>query len=196
MSLDAILAAIEEEASGTVDALLSDARKRAAAATSTAATRADAERLRLSASRDAAAELAASRTINQARLTADRALRAAQEGLYQTALDRARVRLAKVRATPGYERIFRTLLTEAQAALTDADTVSIDPRDRALAAAALEETHTEAAIDASLETWGGVEVRTTDGRVVKNTLEARLYKADPALRQIAVSMCPELVRGM
>jgi vacuolar-type H+-ATPase subunit E/Vma4 len=51
----------------------------------------------------------------------------------------------------------------------------IDPRDEALAPQG----------ESTLETWGGVELEAADGRVVRNTLEERLRRAEPELRRLA-----------
>lgn len=196
MALDEILAAIERETERSVESVLQDARDRVAAADRSAGARADEERRRMSHSRDEAAELAAARTVNQARLAADRALRQAQEELFAGALREVRRRLVEVRSGPEYESLFDELLDEALQVLPDARTAVVDARDLDLAGRAVRRAGLDLEIDASLETWGGVELRSGDGRIVRNTLESRLDKADPALRRMAVSRCPELVVGV
>ena len=49
----------------------------------------------------------------------------------------------------------------------------------------------ELEVDASLDTWGGVEVAGADGRRVRNTLEERLARADAELRLTAARLIPE-----
>lgn len=194
MPLPEILTAIEDEAAARAAAIAVDARRRSEAVLSAARERAESERRRLAAARDGAAGLASARIVNQARLEADRALHAAQEELYQQAVDQARHRLSSLRETPAYPEVFGVLLAEAQRALPDADTVRIDPRDDDVASSALDPGH-PIVVDRSLTTWGGVQLTTDDGRLVDNTLESRLYRADPALRRLAVSICPELATG-
>jgi vacuolar-type H+-ATPase subunit E/Vma4 len=194
MPLPEILTAIDEEANRQVSSIEQDARRRGQAILDEARAKAKAERARLSTSREAAGRQTVARLVNHARLEADRALRLAQEELYQTALQRAGARLAKVRDTASYPAVFTDLLVEATDFLPDAITLAVDPRDEHLARTVTQDLGLSFEISPSLTTWGGVQLTTGDGRLVENTLESRLYKADPALRRLAVSMCPELVR--
>jgi vacuolar-type H+-ATPase subunit E/Vma4 len=194
MALREILAAIDEEARAEISSIERDTQERSQAILAEAEERAKAERERLTSSRDAAARRTASRLVNRARLEADRALRSAQEDLYQTVLERAGARLSELRTTEAYPKVFTELLLEAHHALPDARTLLIDPRDRAIAEDAATDLGLKLEIEPTLDTWGGVHLTTGDGRLVENTLESRLYKADPALRRLAVSICPELVK--
>jgi len=115
------------------------------------------------------------RLVNAARLEALRKTRAAQEAVYAAAHAQVREQLQRARDRPDYARLFTSLLAHAQTALTDAAVIRIDPRDAALA------PHAESTID----TWGGVELEAADGRMVRNTLEERLRRAEPELRRLA-----------
>ena len=194
MPLPEILTAIDEEANRQISSIEQDAHRRGQAILDEARAQAREERQRLSASRDAAGRQTAARLVNHARLEADRALRSAQEELYQTALEHAGARLAALRDTTSYPAVFTDLLVEANHFLPDAQTLAVDPRDEQLARMVTQDLGLSLEISPTLESWGGVQLTTGDGRLVENTLESRLYKADPALRRLAVSMCPELVR--
>ena len=51
-------------------------------------------------------------------------------------------------------------------------------------------------VDAALRTAGGLELATVDGRrSVRNTLESRTWRADRALRSLAVAEIPALSGG-
>ena len=52
----------------------------------------------------------------------------------------------------------------------------VDPRDADLAGGVAPGLR----VDATLDTWGGVELASDDGRTVRNTLEERLANAEPA----------------
>ena len=194
MPLPEILTAIDEEANRQISSIEQDAHRRGQAILDEARAQAREERQRLSASRDAAGRQTAARLVNHARLEADRALRSAQEELYQTALDHAGARLAALRDTTSYPAVFTDLLVEANDFLPDAQILAVDPRDEQLARTVTQDLGLSLEISPTLASWGGVQLTTGDGRLVENTLESRLYKADPALRRLAVSMCPELVR--
>ena len=90
-----------------------------------------------------------------------------------------RAELAGLRATGAYPDLFRALLAEARAALPEAHELRVDRRDVELArplAGGLR-------LDPTLETWGGVELVSDDGRTVRNTVEERLANAELLLRR-------------
>lgn len=119
------------------------------------------------------------RRLNRARLTALRARSRAREHLFAEALARAQAHLAQARQGPNYPRLLRALVVEAVAHLDSDITLRADPRD----ADALRAIAPDIPISFDLTTWGGVEARTRDGRVVViNTLEARLAQAEASLR--------------
>jgi vacuolar-type H+-ATPase subunit E/Vma4 len=115
------------------------------------------------------------RLVNAARLEALRQTRASQETIFAAAHSQLRERLREARSRPDYAALFAALLAEAQAALPGATVIRIDPLDAALA------PHAESTLD----TWGGVELEAADGRIVRNTLEERLRRAEPELRRLA-----------
>ncbi|MBI4673211.1 MAG: hypothetical protein HY741_16280 [Chloroflexi bacterium] len=120
------------------------------------------------------------RRLNRARLDSLRASSSAREQLFTQALGCAQERLAQLRSDPGYADILRALVQEALAQLDGAVIVRADPRDEKILHTLLEGMP----IEFDLETWGGIEARTLDGRIrVVNTLEARLEQAEVVLRQ-------------
>jgi vacuolar-type H+-ATPase subunit E/Vma4 len=185
MALTHILAAIEAQ----VDAEIRQIEQRTAAATAqiraAAADEAHAigERYR----RDVLAQLEheRARRLNRARLAALRATSRAREQLFADALAAARALLARARAGDGYAATLRALAEEALAQIDGEALLRADPRDEAL----LRALFPQARIAGDLETWGGVEARTLDGRiVVVNTLEARLEQAQDMLRPIVMPL--------
>jgi vacuolar-type H+-ATPase subunit E/Vma4 len=81
-------------------------------------------------------------------------------------------------------------LDESLANLADAEVVQVDPRDVAIAEQVRSQRSLKLCIAPDIETWGGVVVRTADGRAVRNTLEERLERADPFLRPVVASIVP------
>lgn len=179
MPLSDILAAIDA-------ATAAEARRiEARAATAVAATAAEAERdaaaIRERRRREVEPTVVheRARRLNRARLAALRARSEAREALFAEALARARERLAHTRQTPEYPGVLASLVHEALAQLDGGATLRADPRDAAL----LADLAPGVTVSLDLDTWGGVEARTADGRVVVvNTLEARLAQAESQLR--------------
>lgn len=205
MSLEAILAAIEASGEAEVAHLRAEAESRARQildeAERKAATRR--EEARRAALRPAAGERA--RRLHQAKLEALRTVGEVRNRLVETALVETRQRLAGLCADPVYPLVLRQLIDEAIRALgphplipspvrNRADrrgggeeglpVLEADPRDEALLHRILDELGLDLPIALSLTCWGGVVARSGDGRVVvTNTLEARLERATPFLRQ-------------
>jgi vacuolar-type H+-ATPase subunit E/Vma4 len=118
--------------------------------------------------------------LNRARLAALRATSRAREQFFVDALARAQALLAGARNDPCYPAVLRALAEEALGQLDGEARLRADPRDEPL----LHALFPQVQIAADLETWGGVEARTLDGRiVVVDTLEARLDQAQDMLRQ-------------
>lgn len=123
------------------------------------------------------------RRMNRARLASLRATSQARERLYIQALNCARDRLTNLRADPDYPAILFALLTEALEQIDGESIVRTDPRDSAVVQS-LHTTFPRTRFEFDLQTCGGVEARTLDGRIrVLNTVEARLEQANEALRQ-------------
>lgn len=196
MGLEEILAAVEEEAASSISSIEADAERSVRTATDEATERARTERNRISHRRDAAAGAARARIVNLAQLEADRAVRAAQEEVFSGILAQVVDRLSTLRSTDDYRSHFTRLTSECHQVLNDATVMSVDHRDSALAQEVIAELGLDLDVQADLDTWGGMDLSTDDGRFVRNTLETRLDKAMPVLRQVAVGIAPELGASM
>jgi len=177
MALADILATIRGEAG-------QEARRRLAASSARAdevlaQAQALAAQSRAEMEADAESEAAGLRTreLDRARLRVQRTEQEARETIYQAAHAQVRAALELSRSGEDYPRLFRALLQEAQRALPDAAVVRIDPRDAGLAEGI--------SIETTLHSWGGAELVAADGRLVRNTLEERLRRAEPELRRLA-----------
>lgn len=140
------------------------------------------------------------RRINQARLEQIRTVSEAGERLFHKALARARARLAGLRAQADYHSILCALATEALSQIDGTAIIHADASDEAIMRAHFGDRQ----LVFDLHTWGGVEVRTTDERIiVLNTLEARLEQAAVRLRETLMPLfdregeaCPPMTMAM
>jgi vacuolar-type H+-ATPase subunit E/Vma4 len=196
MAAEEIITAIDEEADENVRAIIGEAQKRAGVLRDQAEARAAAERDRLAHARDDESDEAAARVLNRARLEADRTLRSAQDALFREALDLTRQRLAGLRQWDEYDAVFSRLLDEGLSALKGADRVEVAPADSERARMAGHEKGIDLAVDATVESAGGMRLSTSDGRAFDNLLESRLLRAEPWLRSLAITICPELAEGL
>lgn len=146
------------------------------------------EEARAAASTPAVGERA--RILHHARLEALRIVGDVRETLVDTALDQARGRLASIRLDTCYPAVLRRLTEEAFDELgvsieeIGKTRVEADRRDRSLMERILFDLGLDLPVSYELDCWGGLIVRSEDGRVViVNTLEARLERATPYLRR-------------
>lgn len=184
MALKHILRAMEAEIEAEIQQIKAEAEAEAAAILAEA--RQEAEAIRQRHRQDVLPALRAeqARLINQAKLAALRARMAAREGFLEEALGLARRKLAGLRERDDYPRLLRASTQEALADLGSQVCLRVDPQDAELMAQIADELHLKAEIEPSLPCLGGLEARTADGRVVAcNTIEARLEKAQPLIRQ-------------
>jgi V/A-type H+-transporting ATPase subunit E len=198
MSLEAILASIESSGETEIEGLRREAESHArqiveAAERKAAIAREEARRAALW---PAAAERA--RRLHQAKLEALRTVGEIRNRLIETTLSETRQRLAELRADPDYPLILRRLIAEAIDALGEAElqtgraVLKIDPRDEPSLAAILNEMNVNLQVVTALHGWGGVIVTSGDGRVVvNNTLESRLERTTPFLRQDLLTFIEE-----
>jgi len=128
--------------------------------------------------REAEARDEAERALALARLDAAAIVRAAREESFAELLDGLRVQLAALRDSERYPQLLRLLVDESRAALPVAGVLRVDPRDAELARPLARGLR----LEPDLETWGGAELATDDGRLVRNTFEERLANAEPLLR--------------
>jgi vacuolar-type H+-ATPase subunit E/Vma4 len=182
MALGDLLAGLEAEAAAEAARLEAETREEADRIVE--AARAEARALQEQAARAGEAELRreAEQRRALARLAAAAAVREAREDAFREFLADMRARLEALRESSKYPAVLRALIRESSAALPSATTLRIDPRDASLAAGLLGELDLELDVVAALETAGGVELASDDGRTVRNTIEERLANAEPALR--------------
>ncbi len=196
MSLEAILNAIEasgeqelvqleQETEARIQQILAEAEQKAAMRQDLA---------RQTAVSPAAGERA--RRLHQARLEALRIVAMSRDQLVASVVEQTRRRLTKLHDEPIYARVLRELIEEAIRVLGDEEINSktagssqqpwleIDARDERLVREILPDLGLDLVIRTTLDCWGGVAVYSGDGRiVVTNTLETRLERATPYLRQ-------------
>lgn len=198
MSLEAILASIESSGEAELERLHTETESRvqqvlAAAERKAALVR---EETRRAALWPAAAERA--RRLHQAKLESLCTTGEVRNRLIELTLSETRQRLADLRADPDYARILRHLIAEAMTALGEEElrsgraALEIDPRDEPHICPILNELGHHLQVVSSLQGWGGIVVTSGDGRVVvNNTLETRLERATPFLRQDLVAFIEE-----
>jgi vacuolar-type H+-ATPase subunit E/Vma4 len=179
------LAQLEQETEALVQQILAEAEQKAA--------------LRKDLARQTAVSPAAgerARRLHQARLEALHIVAAARDQLVTAALEQTRRCLMELRREPLYARVLQGLIEEAIRALGDEELNSgtaeitkqpwleIDPRDENLVREILLDLDLDLSTKATLSSWGGVAVYSGDGRIiVTNTLETRLERVTPYLRQ-------------
>jgi vacuolar-type H+-ATPase subunit E/Vma4 len=133
----------------------------------------------LAAAPEAQARAEAEQALALVRLEVSGAARSARDEAFVSLLAGVRAELAGVRTTDAYPELFRALLAEARAALPAARELRVDGRDLELATPLAGGLR----LDPTLETSGGVELVSDDGRTVRNTVEERLANAELLLRR-------------
>lgn len=193
MSLEVILAAIEAAGQAELTRRQADldtqvAQIAAEAESAASAHQAEAARLAL-----APAGRERARLLHNARLESLRLMGQTRQALVAAALAGTQQQLSGMRQLPGYPDLLRRLMIEALAALGPEEAaghpphVCVDARDEAAAWDCLSANGSlaQATLETSLDCWGGVIVRSGDGRIViDNRLEARLERATPMLRRV------------
>ena len=180
MALDDLLAAMRSEADEEIARLERDSRREETEILERAAEHARALEGELLRAADAELEAELRRRQSHARLDALVALREARERAFADLLEGARARLAALRGGDRHGGVLAALLSESRAALPGARILHVDPRDEGLARELVGDGQLELRPD--LDTVGGLELETHDGRLLRNTLEARLVAAEPRLR--------------
>ena len=134
------------------------------------------------------------RILHRARLESLRIVGDVMDDLVDTALTRARERLASIRADPCYPDVLRTLTEEALAELASDGNAQLlaDPRDERWLKNILSDMKLELPVRYELNCWGGLIAKSADGRVVViNTFEARLERAMIFLRRYLAALFEE-----
>jgi V/A-type H+-transporting ATPase subunit E len=170
-------ARLEEETQAEADRIVQEAREQAG-------------RLQEQAVRSQEREVReeAERRRAHARLESAAALREVREQAFQELLGEVRQRLGTLRERPDYPALLRALVREGLTALPVASTLRVDPRDEGLADELLRELDTRLDVSTTLETAGGAELVSGDGRTVRNTAEERVSNAEPGLRLLFAEM--------
>jgi vacuolar-type H+-ATPase subunit E/Vma4 len=181
MALEELLAGLEAEAESEAARLEAETLEEAERILG--AARAEAHALLEEAARTSEHELQheAEQQRALARLRAATAAREAREEAFQEFLADVQARLGAIRGEAEYPSVLRALIDESVSALAAGTVLRVDPRDERLAAELTRDLG-RLTVVAALETAGGVELASADGRTVRNTLEERLANAEPALR--------------
>lgn len=124
------------------------------------------------------------RLLSEAKLVALREVMDAREALLEDAFNAAQVELAGLRDKPEYPRYLNQLTREVVGQLGDELSIVVDARDEARMYRITGELGVQARISIGLDTAGGLEGSTPDGRVtVVNTIEMRLQRSRRYLRR-------------
>jgi vacuolar-type H+-ATPase subunit E/Vma4 len=182
VGLEELLSALRTEAAEEAARIETESRREAERILAEA--RAEARRLEEEPARaqEAALEAEAGRRLALARLDAARAVREARERAFADALAALREALAGLREEARYPDVLPELVREACGGLPGGRELRVDPRDRSLAEEAARGLGAKVEVFPALATWGGVELASDDGRLLRNTLEERLANAEPSLR--------------
>ncbi len=195
MALNDILEAIRLEATAEAAELRSKGKREAESILAQAARAAEQRLTEISTAREEETADAARVVRNRAQLEVNRRLRRAREAVYESALAEVKTRLAAIRDNAHYPQVFTDLVEESRQALPEGRILRVDPRDLELAERAADR-ETRLKVETSLSTWGGVELWTDDGRRVLNTIEARLERAGPQLRQTFARLVAPITGGL
>lgn len=190
MSLDAVLEQINQQGASQIKAILAEAEMEAAHIVQQAV--AESNDIRNHAGREGKARGALERAgiLQQAQLDALKIIGENQSSLIEDAVQQARRRLEQAREKESYPGLLRQLTLEAirqiSVSLAPGDSIRLlaDPRDESLLSAFLPEISHPVEPRYNLHTQGGVVAETCDRQIiVYNTLETRLERAMPYLRE-------------
>jgi vacuolar-type H+-ATPase subunit E/Vma4 len=178
MAIEDIFKALEEQADSEVNHILHVATVQSDAVEHEA--RDEAERItgaKIEAA-DHAVRSKATKAVNAARLQVERDLAKVRDEAVDAVFADAKSRLAAMRGTAEYERIFAALAKEALTGMDGACEVLVAPEDADLAAKTVAALGVDAKVSPTLDTIGGLVVSAHEGRVVRrNTFESRMLKA-------------------
>lgn len=178
MAIEDIFRALEEQADGEVNHILHVATVQSDTIEHEA--RDEAQRItqaRIDAA-DATVRSKATKAVNAARLQVKRDLAEVRDNAVDAVFAEATTRLAAMRGTAEYERVFTALAKEAFTGMDAECEVQVAPADADLAAKVVRELGVPATVSPTLDTIGGLVVSAHGGRVVRrNTFESRMLKA-------------------
>lgn len=178
MAIEDIFRALEEQADRDCRDILDSAKATAKSIEADSKTEAEAIKAERVAAADASVRTRAGQLVNAAKLANMKEMAAAKDRGIASVYDGASAKIAALRGSAGYAKLFTALAEEALAGVTATDiVVKADPSDKKLAESALKELGVSGTVDASLSTTGGLVVLTRGGRIRRrNTIEDRLEK--------------------
>jgi vacuolar-type H+-ATPase subunit E/Vma4 len=190
LSAQALLENLRAAARGQIEQIEENGRQRAERIVSAARAEAEAQKERILS--DGRAKLNRTQALIEQRAII-RALQIhadARQSLIEEALQKARNSFDALRARQDYPAIFEMLVIEALDALRPSllpgqhAILRVDPRDMDLCQTVIENLAQLPEVRADLQCYGGCETETEDGLVtVRNTINARFERAQPAVRQ-------------
>ena len=193
MALEDILETLRRQGEAEVAAINRDHEAEAADLVQSARQEAKQAEAAASVARDEALQREAAIIRHRAELHVERRLQEAREAVFQEILGRAKDRMSRYRTDPGYAATLGDLLDECRAFLGEVAGVEIDPRDAGLA----EQIRAQVGpveVETTLDSWGGLVAHDGRGVYVRNTLEARLNRAEAELRRQIGDLVPGLGR--
>ncbi|MHB8762314.1 MAG: V-type ATP synthase subunit E [Coriobacteriia bacterium] len=177
MAIEDIFKALEEQADSEVNQILHAATVQADTLEHEA--RDEAERIirtRIAAAEEAV-RMKAAKALNAARLQVRRDQASVRDSAVDAVFEKATLRLAGLRGTKEYERVFAALAQEAFAGTSGECELLVAPEDAELATKVVAELKVACTLSPTLESIGGLVVAMNGGRVVRrNTFESRLDK--------------------
>jgi vacuolar-type H+-ATPase subunit E/Vma4 len=177
MAIEDIFRALEEQADEEIAELLRIAKLQATTIEHEAREEADRITQARVTSADEATRIRVAKTVNAARLASRRNLAAVRDQAVDRVFGEAATKLASLRGTPEYERIFKAFAEEAIANADGEIELLVAPGDEALARQVASELGVECTVTPTLKTSGGLAVSLHAGRVMRNnTFESRLAK--------------------
>jgi vacuolar-type H+-ATPase subunit E/Vma4 len=189
MSLKAILNAIHSSAQAQIDEIEKQADTRGGEILANARLEAQEIREESCAAVAAPATQKRSQILHRARQEALTIVGNEREILIEASLDQIRSQLSSIRTDTVYPSVLYKLTREVTMELDDSAEdvgkaiLGADPRDKSLFKTILPNLGIDPAVHYELDCWGGVIAKSEDGRVVViNTLEARLQRAIPHVR--------------
>ncbi len=185
MSIEDIIAALDEECRAECQAIFQEAEREARRIIEQA--EADAEGIRQSKREKmiASAESEAAALLYSARLRAKNLVVGVKESILEQVLENAREEIQKLRADPLYPRLMSSLLEEAMAVVGDQGVLHVDPRDREVAEEVLAQAGLDGrfSIETDLDCSGGLVLSDREGRInIVNTFDERLKRAKERLK--------------
>lgn len=177
MAIEDIFRALEQQADDECRDILNAADIQAASIVEEARAEADRIKQRKLDAVEEGLRARAGKIVNDARLDAKRALAGVREDLVNEVFDTAASRLAQLRGSAQYERVFRDLAEEALAGADGECRVSVNPDDVSLANKVLADLGVRGEVVADEGVDGGLVVHLHGGRVIRrNTFGSRLQK--------------------